>query len=237
MATLSQDRWAQLNQKIESCELCSRLIQHCQKTAQDKRAAYREDIYWGRPVPNFGDPNAELLIVGLAPGAHGANRTGRMFTGDRSGDWLFRALHTTGFANQAKSESLDDGLQLINCAITAACHCAPPDNKPSTEEIANCSDWLAQTLSLLNVRVIVALGRIGWDATWKHFRTHHADDLLPERKPKFGHKASVQLTDKLRLIGSYHPSQQNTFTGRLTRRMLNDVFRAAAKELRSESAS
>lgn len=223
--------WNQLNKQVISCTQCPRLVQHCQNVSVEKRAAYRDEDYWGKPVPNFGDPAAELLIVGLAPGAHGANRTGRMFTGDRSGDWLFKALHTTGFANQSESTDLSDGLTLTNCAITAACHCAPPGNKPTTEEIANCAPWLAKTLSLLNTRVIVALGAIGWNATWKHFQIHHRDDLLPERKPKFSHNACVDLTESIKLIGSYHPSQQNTFTGRLTRRMLNDVFRKAAKVL------
>ena len=225
----AQRRWNALNKKIIACERCPRLIAHCQQIAVDKRAAYREDEYWGRPVANFGDADAQVLIVGLAPAAHGANRTGRMFTGDRSGDWLFRSLHKTGFANQANADSVDDGLKLQNCAITAACHCAPPDNKPTTEEKQNCSPWLEETIAMMPLKVIVALGGIGWDAVWKHFKAASPDQLLPVRKPKFSHKAEVQLTEEIVLLGSYHPSQQNTFTGRLTEPMLNAVFRRAAK--------
>lgn len=223
--------WDALNKSIIGCERCPRLIAHCQKVAVEKRAAYRHEDYWGGPVPNFGDPSAQLVVVGLAPGAHGANRTGRLFTGDRSGDWLYRSLHVTGFANQAEATSRTDGLVLKNCVITGACHCAPPDNKPTTEELANCADWLTQTFELLPVKVIVALGGIGWNSVWKHFRSTTPDLLLPQRKPKFGHKAEVQLTESIVLLGSYHPSQQNTFTGRLTRRMLNSVFQRAAKLL------
>ena len=222
-------KWNALNKKIVQCDLCPRLRTHCKKIATEKRAAYRDEIYWGQPVPNFGDPRASVLIVGLAPAAHGANRTGRMFTGDRSGDWLFRSLHTTGFANQPNADSVDDGLVLTNCAITAACHCAPPDNKPTTEEKYNCGPWLEETMALLPVSVIVALGGIGWDAVWKYFKQHAPANLLPARKPKFGHKAEVRLTSTITLLGSYHPSQQNTFTGRLTESMLNSVFRRAAK--------
>lgn len=228
--------WKRLNQAIVSCQRCPRLIQHCQKVALEKRAAYQDETYWGRPVPNFGDPDAKLLIVGLAPGAHGANRTGRMFTGDRSGDWLFTALHETGFANQPQSSNLKDGLQLINCAITAACHCAPPDNKPTTQELAECSHWLISLLSKSQCCVIVALGRIGWDAVWRHFKNHAADQLLLKRKPVFGHTAEVRLTSRIRLIGSYHPSQQNTFTGRLTAPMLKAVF-TRAQQVIAENGS
>lgn len=229
-AAQSSDRqWQALNNTITQCERCPRLIAHCRKIAEEKRAAYRDENYWGGPVPNFGDPTAHVLIVGLAPGAHGANRTGRMFTGDRSGDWLFRSLHKTGFASQAEATSANDGLVLTNCAITGACHCAPPDNKPTGEELNNCAEWLEETFRILPVRVIVALGGIGWNAVWKHFKATAAEQLVPLRKPKFGHKAEVQLTNQITLIGSYHPSQQNTFTGRLTEPMLNAVFRRAAK--------
>ena len=224
-------RWTALNRKIVRCDRCPRLLAHCRKIAEEKRAAYRDDDYWGKPVVNFGDPQAQLLIVGLAPGAHGANRTGRMFTGDRSGDWLYRSLHKTGFASQAESVSADDGLELHNCVITNACHCAPPDNKPLTAELRHCAEWLEQLLKILPVKVIVALGGIGWDTVWKHFKSTCPDKLLPTRKPKFGHKAEIRLTESVTLIGSYHPSQQNTFTGRLTERMLNAVFRRAAKLL------
>ena len=219
--------WDRLNQSVVACDRCPRLIQHCRKVAEEKRAAYREETYWGRPVPNFGDSRARMLIVGLAPGAHGANRTGRMFTGDRSGDWLYKALHKTGFASQASSTSVEDGLQLIDCAITAACHCAPPGNKPTTEELYNCAEWLEQLLRNSTYRVIVALGRIAWETVWKHFKRSTPEQLLPTRKPKFGHGVNVQLTSDIVLLGSYHPSQQNTFTGRLTEPMLNSVFRTA----------
>ena len=229
----SLQAWNALNGQIVDCERCPRLLTHCQKIAADKRAAYRDQTYWGRPVANLGDDRARLLIAGLAPAAHGANRTGRMFTGDRSGDWLFRALYKAGFASQKEATARDDGLVLTDCAITAACHCAPPDNKPTTEELQHCSDWLTQTFALLPVQVIVALGGIGWNTVWKYFRNHAADQLLPARKPKFGHGEVVQLTESMVLIGSYHPSQQNTFTGRLTEPMLDSVFRKAKRRLRS----
>lgn len=228
----NQRNWSRLNKDIVKCQQCPRLIQHCHTVAEEKRAAYRDEDYWGKPVPNFGDPTAELLIVGLAPGAHGANRTGRMFSGDRSGDWLFKALHKAGFANQSKSIDQSDGLQLINCAITNACHCAPPSNKPTTEELHNCGAWFQRLLSQLPLSVIVALGGIAWNTVWKHFRDHHAQQLLPVRKPVFTHMAEVRLTDNIVLLGSYHPSQQNTFTGRLTEPMLNSVFRRAGRLVR-----
>lgn len=223
--------WTALNQRIEQCDRCPRLLAHCGQIAADRRAAFRDQPYWGRPVPNFGDPTARMVIVGLAPGAHGANRTGRMFTGDRSGDWLYRSLHKTGFASQPESVSVEDGLELRDCVITGACHCAPPDNKPAAEELSQCAPWLNDLFDMLPVSVIVALGGIGWNAVWKHFREHRAAELLPARKPKFGHAAEVQLTETITLLGSYHPSQQNTFTGRLTAPMLNSVFRRAAQLL------
>ena len=232
----SDRQWKQLNSAIEECTQCSRLIEHCQTVAETKRAAYRDEDYWGGPVGNFGDSQAQLLIVGLAPGAHGANRTGRMFTGDRSGDWLYRALHKNGFASQPESTDTDDGLQLINCAITNACHCAPPQNKPTAEELTNCAPWFNELLAQLPVRVIVALGGIAWTTVWKHFCEHEPEAVLPTKKPAFGHKAEVDLTDQITLLGSYHPSQQNTFTGRLTKPMLNAVFRRAAKLLDAPSS-
>ena len=222
-------RWNALNQKITSCERCPRLIKYCRTVASEKRAAYRDETYWGKPVPNFGDARAQLLVVGLAPGAHGANRTGRMFTGDRSGDWLYRALHKAGFANQKNATSANDGLQLNNCAIINACHCAPPGNKPTTEELANCADWFDAALTQLPVRVLLGLGGIAWNTVWHHFRNNCPEELLLDRKPKFGHGNSVQLTSSVTLVGSYHPSQQNTFTGRLTEPMLNAVFRKVRK--------
>ena len=223
----SPRRWQQLNREIRNCAQCPRLTAHCQRIAEEKRAAYREQTYWGKPVENMGDHTARVLIVGLAPAAHGANRTGRMFTGDRSGDWLFRALHKAGFASQAEATSATDGLELKNCAITAACHCAPPDNKPTRDELIECSGFLSRTFEVLPVRVVIALGRIGWDAVWRHFKSEHTDQLLPARKPQFSHLAETTLTEQITLLGSYHPSQQNTFTGRLTEPMLDAVFERA----------
>ena len=185
-------------------------------------------------MPNFGDPKARLLIVGLAPGAHGANRTGRMFTGDRSGDWLYKALHKSGFANQAESTTLDDGLQLEDCAITGVCHCAPPANRPSVEEIQNCRHWLTETVELLPVHVFLALGQIGWKASLDYLVDH---EIWKEKRPKFGHGAAVQLEDGRWLIGSYHPSQQNTFTKRLTEPMFDAVFRKIRKLLAKQASS
>src|SRR5262245_44076805 len=158
------NRWQMLNRQIVTCQRCPRLRAHCSAVAREKRRAFREQDYWGRPVPNFGDPQARLLIVGLAPAAHGANRTGRMFTGDRSGEWLYRALFRHGFANQPDSVELTDGLALSDCAITAVCHCAPPDNKPTTQEQVNCQDWLQSAFELGPAQVIVALGQIAWKA-------------------------------------------------------------------------
>lgn len=222
-----------LNQAIVACERCPRLRDYCRTIAEQKRAAYRDWDYRGRPVPNFGDPQARLLIVGLAPAAHGANRTGRMFTGDRSGQWLYRALHKAGFANQMHSESRDDGLQLIDCAITATAHCAPPGNKPLPQELANCHEWFARTIDLLPVRVFLALGQIAFRAVLLECRQRgwHAGSL-----PKFGHGAKVPLADGRWLLASYHPSQQNTFTGVLTEAMFDGVFRKAQALLSEGSA-
>ena len=214
-------RWNGLNRQITTCDRCPRLRDYCGQIARDRRRAFQHDEYWGRPVPNFGDPQARLLIVGLAPAAHGANRTGRMFTGDRSGLWLYRALHKAGFANQAESATADDGLQLIDCAITAACHCAPPDNKPAREELGQCRDWLQQTVELLQPRVFLALGQIAWQATVDELKRI---EWAAGRLPKFGHGTIAQLVDGRALVGSYHPSQQNTFTGRLTEPMFDGVF-------------
>jgi len=220
--------WIDLNHRIVACSLCPRLRDHCRQVAADKRRAFAQWEYWGRPVQNFGTAKAGLLIVGLAPAAHGANRTGRMFTGDRSGEWLYRALHRAGFANQAESSDPRDGLKLIDCAITAVCHCAPPDNKPLPAEIANCRQWLIATIDLVQPRVLVALGQIAWKALLAELRRRnwHAGAL-----PKFGHAARVQLAGGRWLLGSYHPSQQNTFTGKLTEPMLDAVFAAARRIL------
>ena len=230
----SKKNWDLINDQIVDCRRCERLITHCQTIASEKRRAYREFEYWGGPVPNFGDPGAELLIVGLAPGAHGANRTGRMFTGDRSGDWLFRALHQTGFANQEKSVDCDDGLQLENCAITAICHCAPPQNRPTTQEKLECRDWLQVTFDSLPWRVLMCMGQIAWDQASRECRRR---GWLDGPKPKFGHGAQVAMSENRVLLGSYHPSQQNTFTGRLTESMLNDVFESARNILMTAKQS
>ncbi len=221
-------KWARLNRQIVICEKCPRLREHCERVAEQKRRAYLDCDYWGRPVPNFGDPAGQLLIVGLAPGAHGANRTGRMFTGDRSGDWLYRALHRAGFASQAESESIDDGLQLTGCSITAVCHCAPPDNKPTREEVGHCREWFDLTVDLGQPRVFLALGHLAWRAVVDLAK---ARDWYTGKVPQFGHGAIVALSDGRHLIGSYHPSQQNTFTGRLTEDMLDDVLSEVRQHL------
>jgi uracil-DNA glycosylase family 4 len=225
---LAPGSWDALNRSIVACQRCPRLIGHCEQVAATKRASFAEWNYWGKPVPNFGDPKARLLIVGLAPAAHGANRTGRMFTGDRSGEWLYRALHRAGFANQPTSISADDGLVLNDCAITAVCHCAPPDNKPLPSEIAACQEWLDDTFAAVDPRVIVALGQIAWRAVidFARRREWYAGSL-----PKFSHGACAELAGNRKLLGSYHPSQQNTFTGRLTEPMLDAVFAAARNSL------
>ncbi len=222
------NRWRRLNQEIVDCERCPRLRTHCARVAQEKRKAFLECDYWGRPVPNFGDRQARLLIVGLAPAAHGANRTGRMFTGDRSGDWLFRALAKAGFANQIQATAIDDGLTLADCAITAACHCAPPDNKPTRQEMDNCRGWLTETIDLTPARVFLALGQIAWQAVLKELRSR---GWQTGRVPRFAHAATAPLEGGRWLLGCYHPSQQNTFTGRLTEDMLDAVLATARKLL------
>ncbi len=213
-----------LQKRIVECELCPRLRAHCRAVAETKRRAYRDQEYWGRPVPSFGDPLARLLIVGLAPGAHGANRTGRMFTGDASGDFLYSAMHATGWASQPTSAHRGDGLSLIDCYITAAGRCAPPDNKPRPEELQRCRPYLVEELRLLNrVQVIVALGRIAFDTCLTVFGA-------VKSRCVFAHDQLHELGDgQPLLISSYHPSQQNTSTGRLSPPMLQSVFRRAKK--------
>ena len=213
--------WNQLNEEMVQCTQCPRLIQHCQNIGQVKRRAFAEEDYWARPVPNLGFARKKMLIVGLAPAAHGANRTGRMFTGDRSGDWLFRALHRAGFCNQPDSKSSDDGLVLYDCAITAVCHCAPPDNKPTTDEIANCRDFLVRTIDITNPKVFLALGKIGFDATVKFCSEQ---GWIGKPKPTFGHGKTITIDGGRSILASYHPSQQNTFTGRLTETMLDEIM-------------
>ncbi len=214
--------------RIASCRLCPRLVKHREASAADPPRRYRGEEYWARPLPGFGDPTARVLIVGLAPAAHGGNRTGRMFTGDRSGDWLFRALHEAGLASQPTSVHAGDGLRLTGAYITAALRCPPPGNKPRPVEMQRCQPYLLEELALLKeVRVVVALGKIGWDAYLRARRA--AGRPLPRPLPRFGHAARSAMPDGTVLLGSFHPSQQNTFTGKLTRPMLRDVFSRAAR--------
>jgi uracil-DNA glycosylase family 4 len=216
---------------IVSCDRCPRLRSYCQQVAQEKKRAHRLDTYWGRPVPGFGDPDARVLLVGLAPAAHGANRTGRGFTGDGSGDFLMSALHHTGFANIPTSRRADDGLLLTDAYVLSAVRCAPPDNKPTPEEITRCLDHLAAEVAQLpRVRVVVALGKIAFDAWLQLMRQRGA---APSPRPKFGHGIVVRMGGHASgappptLVGCYHPSRQNTNTGKLTARMMEDAFRKA----------
>jgi uracil-DNA glycosylase family 4 len=212
-----------LNEEIVACRKCPRLVRYREKVAREKRRAYREWTYWGRPVPGFGDAHAQLLILGLAPAAHGANRTGRMFTGDRSGDFLYAALHKAGFANQADSLHSDDGLRLKNAYISATCRCAPPDNKPVPQEISNCSGYLAREMEILKPRAILALGKIAWDAYLEVLKQHGV--IASRAWYKFAHGAEAEVAAGFpRLFGVYHPSQQNTQTGRVTPAMYADVL-------------
>jgi uracil-DNA glycosylase family 4 len=213
-----------IQNEIVNCTRCERLRSYCERIAREKKAAHRDDIYWGRPVPGFGDPQARLLVLGLAPAAHGANRTGRVFTGDGSGDFLMTAMHAAGFANITTSRRADDGLALKDAYILSAVRCAPPDNKPTPLEISACHDHLvAEVAALPRVSVIVALGRIGFDAAWR-LLSHRGIILKP--RPQFGHGVLIPTAGPT-VIGSYHPSRQNTNTGKLTPSMLEDVFRMA----------
>ncbi len=218
-----------LTREVIACERCPRLRAYCRLVAEEKRRAYRDWEYWGKPVPSFGDPNAKVLVIGLAPGAHGANRTGRMFTGDRSGEFLYRALYQTGFASQAESLSWEDGMALTGVYIAAAVHCAPPDNKPSPEEFRNCRTFLERELELLkSISVVVALGRLAFDTYLGILRdqgviaTRSAFVFAHNRAHRIGKGSPL-------LISSYHPSQQNTSTGKLTAEMLRQVFERARK--------
>lgn len=220
--------------RLTTCEKCPRLKAHCRNVARVKRASFRDDEYWGRPVPPFGDWNARLVILGLAPAAHGANRTGRMFTGDRSGQWLYRALHKAGFANQPTYEHASDGLALIDTYITASVKCAPPDNKPLPDERRNCAIYLNEELAALrNARVYVMLGGIALDAFWSVLGTSLQATPSRLKKPKFGHGAELELPDGRLLLCSYHPSQQNTFTKRLTETMFDSIFKRARRVIHS----
>jgi uracil-DNA glycosylase family 4 len=214
----------QLRRRVIACRACPRLVAWRERVAREKRAAYKDEDYWGRPVPGFGDPKASLFVVGLAPAAHGGNRTGRVFTGDRSGDWLFAALHRAGYANQPTSARRGDGLRLTDCYVGACVRCAPPDNKPTPDERDACLPYLVAELRLLSrVRVLLCLGGFAWDGALRALRaTGHA----AERKPTFGHGAEA-VVGPFTLLGSYHPSQQNTFTGRLTASMMDAVLRRA----------
>jgi uracil-DNA glycosylase family 4 len=217
--------------EIEACRKCARLVAYREKVAREKRRAYREWEYWGKPVPGFGDAKAELLILGLAPGAHGANRTGRMFTGDRSGDFLYKALHKAGFANQATSLHRDDGLRLKNAYITATIRCAPPGNKPLHGEIAHCRGYLKRELELLHPRAILALGGIAWNGYLDILK--QLGKIASRAAFPFAHGAEAELPGDLpRLFGAYHPSQQNTQTGRLTPAMYARVLRQIRRYLR-----
>ena len=220
-----------LDQKIVACRRCPRLVQWREEVAVVKRKSYEHEKYWGKPVPGFGPDNARVIIVGLAPGAHGANRTGRIFTGDSSGDWLYKALHKNGLATIPTSTSANDGQTLIDTRITCAVRCAPPDNKPSTEEKVECSDYLTNEIELLmpTARVFLALGSFAWSATIKTLRA--MDHQISTPTPKFGHGECFTWISpdgiKRMVLGSYHPSQQNTFTGKLTEPMLNAVIKKA----------
>jgi uracil-DNA glycosylase len=218
-----------LNRQIVRCRQCPRLVAHREAVAAEPPRRYRGQKYWARPLPGFGDPGARLLLVGLAPAAHGGNRTGRIFTGDQSGAWLFTALHETGFANQPNSDRRDDGLALHDAYVTATIRCAPPANKPAPEELLNCEPYLLRELRILSrVRVVVGLGRIGWQA---YLRARRSLDLPLAKTPRFGHASITRFPDGMVLLGSYHPSQQNTFTGKLTRKMLRQVFETARELL------
>jgi uracil-DNA glycosylase family 4 len=225
-------RLADVSHAITSCERCPRLREHCQTVARVRKRAFRDEVYWGRPVPGFGDPVARLLLVGLAPAAHGANRTGRVFTGDGvggSGDFLMSALHRTGFASIPTSQRIDDGLQLRDAYILAAVRCAPPQNKPTPDEIATCQEHLdAEADALTEVRVVVALGKIAFDAWLQRLKRRGA---VISPRPQFGHGAIARVPGAPTLIGCYHPSRQNTNTGKLTPRMMEDVFKTASRLL------
>jgi uracil-DNA glycosylase family 4 len=217
----------ELEAEVVSCRRCPRLVQWREEVARVKRASFAGEEYWGKPLPGFGDPDAAVLLLGLAPAAHGGNRTGRIFTGDRSGDWLFGSLYRTGFANQPTSVARDDGLTLDGAYVTAAVRCAPPANRPTPAERDNCLPYLVRELALLeSVRVIVTLGSFAWDAALRALRSLGLE--IPRPRPKFGHGAQATV-GRFELLGCYHPSQQNTFTGKLTEPMIDEVFERARR--------
>ena len=235
MRDASRQGWNALDADVVECRRCPRLVEHRERMGREKRAAFKYEEYWGRPVPGFGDRHARLLIVGLAPAAHGANRTGRMFTGDRSGDWLYRALPRAGFANQPESLDRGDGLELADAYISAAVRCAPPDNRPTTIERDACRSFIEREIELLGsegpgIRTIVPLGQVAYDQVLRIYRDYGY--AVPRPKPRFGHGVEVALqaadahTDAI-VVASFHPSQQNTFTGKLTEEMLDAVFSRA----------
>jgi len=216
--------------EVVACRRCPRLVAHREAVAKKKTRRFSGEAYWGRAVPSFGDPKARLLVVGLAPAAHGANRTGRMFTGDRSGDWLYEALHRFRFASQATSESRGDGLRLDDAYVTAVAHCAPPGNKPTSAEISACRPYLVREVAALDrLAVVLALGKLAFDGFLRAWAEATGELVSP--RPKFGHGAEVELGHGVTLLASYHPSQQNTFTGRLTKAMFHRVVRRARRLL------
>jgi uracil-DNA glycosylase len=228
MQTSSGNQLDRLGEEIEACRRCPRLVAWREQVARERRAAYAAEEYWGRPVPGFGDPGARLLLLGLAPAAHGANRTGRMFTGDRSGDFLYGALWRAGLASQPRSSHRDDGLELRGAWVTAAVRCAPPANRPTPAERDNCLPWSLREMELLEeVRVILCLGAFAWEAALRLVVARRAPELtLPRPRPRFAHGAELELGGQV-LLGCYHPSQQNTFTGRLTEAMIDQILQRA----------
>ena len=228
---MSRNRWSRIEREIVNCERCPRLIEHCREVARVRRKAFRDETYWGKPVLGFGDRSARILVLGLAPGAHGANRTGRMFTGDRSGEWLYAALHRAGLASRPESVRRDDDLELHDAFISAVCRCAPPQNRPTAEEMRQCASFLDREFELLpRLTSVLALGGVAWDALHRR-AARVASERQPRPRPRFGHAKTIRLSllpqRDLWVVGSYHPSQQNTLTGRLTRSMLDDAIRRA----------
>jgi uracil-DNA glycosylase len=227
LRTLRHQALAAVTAEVVDCRACPRLVAWREEVAHHPRHSFRGERYWGRPLPGFGDPDARVAIVGLAPAAHGGNRTGRIFTGDRSGDWLYRSLHRAGFANQPTSVSRDDGLALTGAWVTAAVRCAPPENRPTTEERDTCAPYLVRELAALEPAVVVVLGSFAYEAVWRALRVRGV--ALPTPRPRFGHGVEVPTGGPV-IVCSFHPSQQNTFTGKLTEDMLDAVF-ARARDL------